>query len=252
MAHPFDAVLFESIAQPDVGYVCGLLAAGANANAVSVAGTQPTALIAAVQVGSKAIAQALLDRGAWVEGRDRRGQTALMAAAAQCHGELVALLIEAGAEVNLMSGDRDTAVGLATGAARWVDWPGPGISLEPLSIKTQAAEADGAEFDTEESSGEGSGLVRQTPSGPQQLCPVPEAAVIALLEQLVAAGADLNRAGCAAPPLMEAARNGRLRLVRWLLAHGARPDLAAHDGKTALDIARLYNQTQVLALLEGQ
>lgn len=60
---------------------------------------------------------------------------------------------------------------------------------------------------------------------------------VALL--LLARGADVNaRQERGATPLMEAALSGNAEMVDALLAHGAQPDLALDDGRTAADLAR--------------
>jgi len=64
--------------------------------------------------------------------------------------------------------------------------------------------------------------------------------LIDIAEALVAGGADVNTASQAngRTPLMMAAAFNRIDMVRWLLAHGAAPDLRDAAGLTALDAAR--------------
>ncbi|MCP3916590.1 MAG: hypothetical protein GY711_13620 [bacterium] len=52
-----------------------------------------------------------------------------------------------------------------------------------------------------------------------------------------------------ATALMDAARKGRLSIVRLLLEHGADPGLAAKDGATALALATAKNHDEVVRLL---
>ena len=74
------------------------LQAGADANTVLPGGE--TALMTAARVGALGAVKSLLARGATVDRKDdRRGQTALMWAAAEGHAEVVAVLVEVGAEL---------------------------------------------------------------------------------------------------------------------------------------------------------
>ena len=77
-----------------------LLKAGADPNTALPGGETP--LMTAARVGSLAAVKSLLARGATVDARDaRRGQTALMWAAAEGHADVVQTLIELGADARL-------------------------------------------------------------------------------------------------------------------------------------------------------
>jgi ankyrin repeat protein len=77
-----------------------LLKAGADPNAPLPGGETP--LMTAARVGSLASVKSLLARGAVVDAKDeRRGQTALMWAAAEGHADVVQTLIELGADPRL-------------------------------------------------------------------------------------------------------------------------------------------------------
>ena len=78
-----------------------------------------------------------------------------------------------------------------------------------------------------------------------------------ILERLVAVGEDLNRFNPPrfhghATPLHQAVWKGRLDTVRWLVEHGARPDIAdtVHGG-TALDWARHEGHTDIVRYLDS-
>jgi ankyrin repeat protein len=76
-----------------------LLLAGADPNAALPGGETP--LMTASRVGSLPTVKALLARGAAVESKDdRRGQTALMWAAAEGHAKVAEMLIEVGADLH--------------------------------------------------------------------------------------------------------------------------------------------------------
>ena len=69
---------------------------------------------------------------------------------------------------------------------------------------------------------------------------------------LLGAGADINKQDNNGwTPLMNAAINGRIEVVRELLKRGAKEDLKAKDGKTAYDRAAyaFSNKKEIRALL---
>jgi ankyrin repeat protein len=78
---------------------------------------------------------------------------------------------------------------------------------------------------------------------------VPTEKGLALVEMLVARGADLNRVddrGRSA--LMIAAERGHAEIASWLVAHGADPALKDRQGKSAVDLAA---SPAVVAALNG-
>ncbi len=225
--HPLDGQIFDAITTHDIAHLKALLSAGARPNAIHPS-IGHTALSHAVQQGNGDVIQFLLNRGADVNGSGIHGETALMTAASHGNLELVQLLLEQDAHIGAMSHDGDTALCLAAGSTKWVQ-----------------VEAGGKLEQSPE------GITRQTEAGPEQLRPMGESQVIAVVDHLLDAGAQLNRQGYSATPLMEAARYGQLRLLALLLKRGANPQLAAKDGQTALEIAKLYNQTRALTLLKA-
>ena len=69
---------------------------------------------------------------------------------------------------------------------------------------------------------------------------------------LVGLGANVNaRAPNLTTPLMMASREGRIDTARWLLQHGADPQLKNDADATALDWALKYKQTEVAQLLKS-
>ena len=223
--HPLDGQVFEAIAINDKAHLTALFQAGARPNAVHPEKGH-NALSTGVHQGDRDLIQFLLDQGADVNGAGVHGETALMTAASLGNLELVQLLLGQGARIETMSSDGDTALCLAAGSTQWV-----------------LGEADHSE--------QSQGVTRQTEAGLEQLRPTDENQVTAVVALLLEAGAQPNRTGCSATPLMEAARYGQLKLLALLLQRGAHPHLAAKDGQTALDIAKLYNQTRALTLLEA-
>ena len=89
--------------QGDPAIVERLLKAGVSANLTGPLGE--TALHTCARAGHVAAAKVLVTRGASLNAGDSwRGQTPIMWAAAQGHGEMVSMLAEAGADVNARSG----------------------------------------------------------------------------------------------------------------------------------------------------
>jgi ankyrin repeat protein len=73
------------------------------------------------------------------------------------------------------------------------------------------------------------------------------------VELLLQRGADANVQGTLEgfTPLMTAAAEGLVEVVRLLLAAGADRDLEDKDGDTALSFARQNGHAEVVALLES-
>lgn len=149
-----------------------LLGRGFDANASDADGN--TLLMLAVKEGHGDIARALVDAGAQVDARNRYGETPLMLAAMKGHKEIALYLLDKGA------------------ALKQSGWT-------PLLYAAYGGQAEMAE--------------------------------IFLLR-----GADPNeRAPNGTTPLMLAARSGSVPLVDTLLRHGANPLLKNDDDKTAAD-----------------
>jgi ankyrin repeat protein len=95
------AAFVNSAHNGNVGTMKLLLALGANANELECPTDRcRTPLIAAVQGGQYEAVKLLISRGADVNKRMKRGQTALMFASYYGHTELVKLLLASGADVN--------------------------------------------------------------------------------------------------------------------------------------------------------
>ena len=99
-----DAVLIQAAKTGNIIHVQALLAKGVNANAKDSEGT--TALMFAAQKGYAEIVRILLNNGANVNLASRRfGLTALMLAAAHKQADSAGLLLAAGADVNAKNDD---------------------------------------------------------------------------------------------------------------------------------------------------
>lgn len=117
------AVFVDSALEGNVSWMWLLMAVGANTDGFECPNVRcRTPLIAAAQTGQYEAVQLLLARGADINKRMKRGQTALMFASYYGHTDLVRLLLASGADVK---GDflGDTALSWArqTGHAEIID-----------------------------------------------------------------------------------------------------------------------------------
>ncbi|MGB0681537.1 MAG: ankyrin repeat domain-containing protein [Magnetovibrionaceae bacterium] len=187
------------------------------------------ALFEATRTGDKDLAEQALLNGAEVNAVLDDGWTPLMQAAYGGLGELVVLLIEAGADV----GPRENRFGNT--ALIWA-----ARAADPVSIRAiLSAGADPDEADTKD------GL---TPlihaagnSRPTRLFAV---------EALIEAGAQVNKsADDGFTPLMSAARIGDGSVVSALLGAGADADARSEDGRSALTLATSTGNASLVRLL---
>ena len=77
---------------------------------------------------------------------------------------------------------------------------------------------------------------------------------LAVVQALIEAGANVNhsRPYDGFTSLRLAAQEGHIEVVRALLAANADPRIAAHNGGTALFVAKAMNHTAIAALLEAR
>jgi uncharacterized protein len=107
------SLLIDAALRGYIGRMKLILAIGAKADEPACQGDYcPTPLVTAALAGHPNAVQLLLDHGAIVDRKSRRGQTALIAAAFNGHTETVKLLISKGADVN-SEFDGCTALGFA-------------------------------------------------------------------------------------------------------------------------------------------
>ncbi|HEX2544901.1 MAG TPA: ankyrin repeat domain-containing protein [Ramlibacter sp.] len=197
--------------------------------ALPVARAATAPLVEAAARGDLPTVRRLLDAGASVAQRDERGRTAVLAATAGNHVEVVRYLISRGADVNAQDDQRDSAFLLA-GARGHTE----------IVRATLAAGAD---------------LKSTNRYGGTALIPACHYGHVETVELLLTTPIDVNHVnnlGWSA--LLEAVILGDgseryVRIVRMLLARGARAGLADREGVTPLQHAQRRGQADVARLL---
>ena len=219
-------------------------------------GERYTELMNAARDGNNKAVMRAISGGAKVDQRTSQGKTALMLAAAKGHLDTVKLLIENGADVNLEDGYGTSPIIVAATANKYQ-------VIEEL-IK------HGANPSKRDSSG-GSALdnavfyghkesVKALLQGTEKI-EADQAAELLLMsaglghkeivESLVNFGVDVNSRGKKQrTALIAATRFDRLKVVEYLLQHGADLSLRDADGNSALDIAKQRQQTDMIALFQ--
>ena len=239
-----------------------LLRAGADVNAR--AGNGETALYKCVKSGYKGggrvVRGLLLDAKADVRLKYRGGETALHAAASSTNVEAMKALIAAGAEVDARDEQGQTtlyecactgrtdemAALIAAGADLNATAPGGGTPLMSASL---CGEADvvslllSSKADPRLADKDGVTALLSVAQFNMHFVEtgrIPEQNLGRIVQELAAAGADPNarRKHDGATPLIEAARQGDLPVVRALLAAGADVNARDQHGKTALQEAK--------------
>ena len=215
-----------------------LLHSGVSVNVRDKVRDNVTPLIWAATFGNTAVVQFLLSKGAAVEARDRRGDTALVRAACSCAIidmpytlDSMRLLLKKGADVEAKDNDDTTALMAAAGWGR-------------SELLTRLLE-NGARIDDRDQLGDTALIIAARGSG------VPTAAAVqVLLEKGAAVNAQNNKGDTA---LALAASTGGFedaQVVNLLLANGADPSIKNNRGETALSLAEKNRRTPTVQLLK--
>ena len=184
-----------------------LIEAGASVDGLP--GDPETPLITAASYGDAAVARVLIDAGADIEARAADdaggvpGGTALLHAAVFGMTEVVDVLMAAGARIH--------GIEEAAAAGDVTDWLAGATPEARIRALVMAADHQRVE----------------------------------VIDRLVAAGTPVDTADEAfgGHPLRTAAANGRPASVRRLLEHGAEPNLRDGQGRTPLDLSRTGDST---------
>jgi len=192
--------LGEAVRAANLQLVKLLLKAGAYADEANPDGQTP--LMLAAHTGMVPIAKLLVSYGANVNVRERwRGQTALMWAAAQNHPEMTQFLLRHGAKVNVRE--------------IYNDW---------LDRATQITSEPRAQYRPE--------------GGLTALLYAARSGCLGCVQALLKAGADVNKpTPNGFTPLITAIDNFHFDVAKYLLQHGANPNIWDWYGRTPLYVA---------------
>lgn len=188
--------------------------------------------------GTGAVARALIDAGAPVEGYPDDQETPLITAASYGDAEVAKVLIEAGADVNARSAPDSGGVpgGSALGHAAVFGM------TEIVDLLVEAgARIEGLEMAAAAGDVSAWPLERATlQSKIRALVLAADHQRLNVIDQLIAAGTPVDAvdAEWGRQALRTAAHHGRPASVRRLLEHGADPNLRDKDGLTALDLCQ--------------
>lgn len=175
--------------------------------------------------GTGAIARALIDAGAPVNGHPGDKETPLITVASSGDAEVARVLIEAGADIEAVSAPDSGGVpsGTALEHAAVFGMTDVVDVLAAAGAKTRSLEQAAAAGDVT-----GWPLARFTlQSRLRALVFAADHQRLEVIDRLIEAGTPVNEADAewGRLPLHTAAGNGRAASVRWLLAHGADPNL---------------------------
>ena len=251
-----DTPLILASANGDLYMIERLVAAGADATAERWSGE--TALMLASGTGVAGAVGLLAERGSPLDATEtRRGQTALMWAAAEGHSDVVEALIAAGAEVNIASAEGFTALAFAVTSddvrsirALLAAGADPNAASEDGSLPTNIAASYGHADALEVLLDAGGDFSRGDQDGRTPLYAAAQAGDSESVSLLLDAGADPNIATAAVEshgsnrnlrrtdgqdtPLLAAAIGAYIGVMRQLTAAGADPHARTQDGATLL------------------
>lgn len=167
--------------------------------------------------------RALLDGGAEIEAREKRGATALITAAEHGHSQIIQLLLDKGANVNATSNSGWTALSAASKRDETID------IVQMLLDKNADINVMGSGDPLRVAAARGS---------------------VAVLQLLIDRGANIeSRDNYGDTALHWAARSGRERSVKLLIENGAAIEATNSDGDTALILAIINGHGNLVKLL---
>jgi ankyrin repeat protein len=232
-----------------------LLSAGAEVNASDKSGS--TALIRFAAFGSFDAVKPLLEAGAKIDAKDDNGNTVLMSAAQNEDTRLLRHLIKVGINVSAKNSDGGSGLiiavhsGKAENLKALID-AGASLGLQTKDLNDALMLA----MESEEPSlakillDAGADAQAKDSDGKTALMLAAERGHPAMVQALIDAGADLNATddgGWTAVMFAD-----EVEVVRVLINAGADVAIKNKDGQTALGMARKYEQTEVVKLLESR
>lgn len=244
----------------DVEMTLALLKAGANLKAGTRIGSM-TPLYMAARAGNAAIVEALLEAGADARQANENGTTPLMVAASSGSADTVRALIAGGADVNATDKTNgQTALMFAAALNRAASIKAlmeskadANVTTKVFSLAKVQADENGNPLPPQAETPAPAAGAQPRPQGAggpprdRQLGASMVGGLAALhfaaregqmdaIRELVAGGADVNRVAASdkTSPITTALVNGHLDIAKYLLDHGADPNLANTDGLTPL------------------
>jgi len=212
----------------NIDSLSALLNAGADANAAATRDGLTPLMQASASLDDRApeVIAELLAAGAKINVADKEGWTAMHHAAARSTPSAVALLVDAGMDVN----DPKTAKGV------------PALELAVIGGRTETVAAlisFGADVNRPGTQTH-TPLMRAARKGREEMVTL-----------LAGVGAEVNLTASSdgTTALMWAANSGFLGIVRTLLAAGADPKIVAKDGWTALQAAEMMGDEGMIAAI---
>lgn len=211
-----------------------------------------TPLILATKNSDKAMVAMLLYRGANPNGTDQDDRTPLSWAAESGNLDIACLLLQHGAAVNEGDHSKKTPLAYAQ-AARQIEM----VALlqskggTPTDISRQVFEAFrfGRMDEFRSLIEAGFDVNYKHPNGTGLLHEVVEKGDRQTVDYLLSKGADVNANCYFGTPLHSAANEGRVDMIRLLVAKGAKVDTVSVSGKTALDYAQENGHQEAVKVL---
>jgi ankyrin repeat protein len=226
----------------DAALIAALLKAGADANAAATNGATP--LMLAASSGSAEAVGTLLDRGAQPNAREAaRGETALMFAAAENRAAAIRLLLARGADAAV------TSRVVKLGRPRFDEDgnPLPAAAGNGAAGRGGAAARTGGRGGRGAAGGQARGAAATVMGGMTALLLAARNGNTEAVRALLDSGAAINQVsdGDQTSPLTIAVANGHYDLAAYLVEHGADTNLANMDGLTPLYAAEDTEWAQV-------
>jgi ankyrin repeat protein len=261
---PLIAIAVETGENP---FVCGALREDMLEHARDLEGPRlNTRMFEAADKGCTSIVVDLLDRGAWLEARDRVANTVIMRAAAAGHADMVELLIQRGSEINHHNLKGSTAL-LRAVQANHRDVVEVllknGASLETFgeaNTPLTAAAFNGSDRMVDLLLGHGADAEEPDRTGKGPIVYAAARGFTSIVAKLLDAEADPNRAYAhdlralmwAAGHTNDAPETDGLATVKLLVEHGARLDDVDDRGRSALMTAAERGHPLIVAWLLQQ
>jgi ankyrin repeat protein len=239
--------LYLACVNGNADIVTRLLDAGANAKTSLLTGE--TALMTCARAGSATAVRALLRRGAAVNVINAResshNQTALMWAASQSHPDVVAALLEGGADVRARSREyTQTVTSEVTQRAgrEELNYTVPRGGSTALLFAARSGDAESARLLVDA----GADVNDALPDGSSALIVAAHSGHTRAAEVLLDKGANANADAVGYTALHAAVLRSDLALVKALLAHGANPNAPITRGTPVLRNSQAFELPKTL------